>query len=157
MKFLVRFIDGEEIWLPYTKDLKESLPFMRFCERCPPLTPLLTTEKDWRSKKAALDARPIEEVKPGEKCYVDLRAWGGEWFEMLKLPFHCGKTYVVECKYVKYDNRTRTRMLLRCDLFGQEFVWKNSDILCYGKIGALHDDLIVVDRDFCNKYPQING
>ena len=41
MSFLVRFLDGEEIWLAFGRDLCESDPFRRFCESNAPLLPLV--------------------------------------------------------------------------------------------------------------------
>jgi hypothetical protein len=71
----VRFLDGKDLWLPYTRDLAESEPFIRFCEENSPLKPLLFTEKGWRAYAAELDKNVIEGTSLGEKCYVDLRPW----------------------------------------------------------------------------------
>jgi hypothetical protein len=60
MSFLVRFVDGDELWLPYGKDLCESQTFIVFCERNAPLLPLLYSEREWRSFAARMDREQIE-------------------------------------------------------------------------------------------------
>jgi hypothetical protein len=65
--------------------------------------------------------------------------------------------YVVECKYEKWGNKTKTRVVMSCPLFGQKFVWKKSDIMRYGMVRELSDSMVLVDREFAVKYPKVLG
>jgi hypothetical protein len=93
-------------------------------------------------------------VSPGEKCLVDLRAWGSGWFKGLELPWE-GKWYAVECNYVQWENKKRTRILVSCSLFKQQFIWKNSDIMRYGMVKELSESMVLVDEIFCKSYPRV--
>jgi hypothetical protein len=155
MSFLVRFLDGEELWLPWGKDLCESEPFRRFCEGNAPLLPLLVSEREWRLSCSRLDKSAIEGIRLGTECFVDLRAWGWSWFHSLGLPDMEEKVYVVSCKFLKWESRTRTRVLVSCPLFDQEFVWKNSDVMRYGLVSTLTDSMVLVDTEFCIVFPQV--
>jgi hypothetical protein len=43
LEFKIRFMDGDERWLPWSKDVTETHQFQYFCEARPHLVPLLTT------------------------------------------------------------------------------------------------------------------
>jgi hypothetical protein len=58
-------------------------PFISFCERNSPLKPLLCSERGWREFCLKYDKSVIEGAVPGRKCFVDLRAWGSDWFKGL--------------------------------------------------------------------------
>jgi hypothetical protein len=155
MSFLVRFLDGDEIWLPYSKDLAESGPFTFYCRANAPLMPLLHTEKAWWVIAAARNKETISVVNPGTHCWVDLRAWGAIWFRDLDLPAAEKIIYVVFCKYLKWDNEKKTHILMSCPLFRQLFVWKNTDIEQYGLVTLLGEGMQAVDEDFVGRYPQV--
>jgi hypothetical protein len=63
--------------------------------------------------------------------------------------------YVVFCKYLKWDNEKKTRILISCPLFRQSFVWKNTDIEQYGRMTLLGEGMQAVDEDFVGRYPQV--
>ena len=155
MRFLVRFMDGEEVWLPYRGDLCESEQFKNFCRENAPLMPLLHSEKGWREFCLRCDREEISGICLGKECYVDLRAWGSEWFKGLELPHMVEKIYVVECKYLQWENKRKTRVLVSCNLFGQRFIWKNSDVMRFGMVVELSVSMVLVDRGFCEGNPRI--
>jgi hypothetical protein len=92
MTFLVRFADGSEVWLPFSRDLSESAQFEDFVRAHRPLMPLLYTVEAWKRIRRET-FREVEGVEVGDTCYVDLRAWGSGFFESLNLPDE-GKIYV---------------------------------------------------------------
>jgi hypothetical protein len=67
------------------------------------------------------------------------------------------KIYVVKCKFLKWENKSKSRVLVSCPLFGQRFVWKNSDIMRYGMVTQLSDSMVLVDKVFCLSFPQVLG
>lgn len=155
MNFLVRFLDGEELWLPYGKDLCDTIQFRTFCESHPPLQPLLTTEKEWKTIAGNMNKKMIAGVKPGDTCFVDIRAWGWQWFRDCNLPDPNKLVYVVTCDYVSYENKSKKKILISCPLFKEKFYWRNSDIVCFGMVFNLSVNTILVDAKFCEKYPQV--
>lgn len=46
MEFYIRFGDGDERWVTWSKDLFDSVPYEDFCRARPPLFPLLFTVKE---------------------------------------------------------------------------------------------------------------
>jgi hypothetical protein len=37
----------------------------------------------------------------------------------------------------------------------QKFVWKNSDVRCYGMVTQMLDDMVLVDNTFCLGFSQV--
>ena len=150
MSFRVRFEDGEVIWLPYSKELAETVQFEQFVRENRPLLPLLYTLKVWERIKKA-DHNIVKEVSLGETCYVDLRAWGSAYFESLNLP-EDGSTYVVECKYLSWENKRRSKVCLTCQLFGQKFTWNSFSVYAYGMQKVVGAKMVLVDEEFCRSF-----
>ena len=151
--FLVRFVDGSEVWLPFSKDLSEAVQFEEFVRLHRPLSPLLYTVEAWkRIRKESY--RRVEGVEVGERCYVDLRAWGSAYFESLHLP-EGGKVYVVECIYILFVGRNRAKVDLKCPLFGEVYTWDPFCVYAYGTEKVLTDSMVLVDKSFCRSYPSV--
>ncbi len=155
MEFLVLFEDGECVWLPYSKDLSGSAQFQAYCEANAPLKPLMFSLDGWVKWCASENRKSIGLVHPGLVCYVDLRAWGSDWYASCKLPEAFLTVYVVSCEYTAWENPGKSRIGLYCRLFKQRFVWKNSDIVRYGLITSLSGDMVLVDEGFAEKFPSV--
>jgi hypothetical protein len=155
MSYLVRFMDGDELWLPHSRDLTESAPFQEFCRSHPALTPLLSNADEWKRRCAVMNKAAIDSVRPGMICFVDLRCWGWDWFVGLRLERIHELTYVVGCSYKSWENRSKTRILLACSLFGESYVWKMSDIMCHGMTLEVSEGMVLVDEHFCEDHPQV--
>ena len=121
MKFHILFEDGDLKWVDYSADLFAATPFQDYCKRCPELESLTMSEKEWRSARARYNAAGVVGVKPGDVCYVNLKAWGASYYESINLP--TGTSYFVKCLYVKWTGQQRKKIDLRCRIFGQEFDW----------------------------------
>ena len=117
--------------------------------------PLLYTVAEWKKQRSQINARGIRDVQPGQECYVDLRAWGWDYYESIGLPDMVWKTYVVLCKYVKWTNSKKTKIDVRCELFGQFFEWTSVDVQAYGLKMDLEDMMILVDGEFSREYPKL--
>lgn len=157
MSFLVKFVDEDEVWLPYSKDLCETQQFMQFCEKWSPLLPLCFSVREWKEFCKREDSRPITILTPGMKCYVDVRAWGVEWFISLDLPDWKTMIYVVECRVIRFDNRSKTKIVMTSKIFNQTFTWKNSDVLRYGNYLHLVIGMTLIDDAFIKRFPQLSG
>ena len=112
-------------------------------------------EKEWKKVSKDMDSKPITTVKPGDKCYIELRAWGYDYYISIGLPDPDNINYVVLCTYVQWNNTTHTSIILFCDLFKQRFVWKNTSIYRYGMNQELTQEMVLIDNSFCQKYSKI--
>lgn len=152
MMFSVLFEDGTIATVPYTRDLSDTIQFESYVRKERPLTPLLYTLSDWK-RVLRESYKDVLGVAPGDCCYVDLRAWGNDYFQLLALPG--GVRYVVECRYIRWEGKGRRRIVLGCKLFRKEFAWGAFDVYAYGTCFQLTDGMVLVDLDFCKLYPAI--
>jgi hypothetical protein len=130
--FEVVFKDGSVIWLPYSHDLSNTLPFEEFCRSRLELRLLLisaalaqTTLSQWRKS-------PITSVKPGDHCWVLLRSYGPAWYLTLPLPDVLHIDYYIEHQYSSWINTKHTKIKLICPLFNETYPVDNSFIELYG-------------------------
>ena len=155
MFFLVEFEENDVLWIDYNADLSASRPFELYCLGLPQLEPLLYTERAWRTRKASLNAAGVMGIVLGDCCYVDLRAWGSESYHSLKLPI--GHRYVVLCNYLKWTDKKHRKVDVRCQLFDITFEWNATDVRLYGSCFSLENSMVLVDEEFCEKFPEIKG
>ena len=98
MEFFVRFADGDERWRTCDQDLADTVQFEEFCRARAPLFPLLYKEAEAKKRMTEIRKRPINEVRPGDEVYVDLRFFGGAtWYNSIGLPDAYSTNYVLPC------------------------------------------------------------
>jgi len=153
MSFFVEFEGNEKVWLDYNTDLASSSPFQTFCSARPELEPLTMSAAEWKARRTQYNSQPIVDVSPGLHCYVNLKAWGNDYFRSLELPI--GPRYVVLCEYVKWTSSRRRKIDVRCPLFNQLFEWDSTNVRLYGLSLSLEQDMQLVDTDFARKHPRI--
>ena len=91
----------------------------------------------------------------GAVCYVDLSAWGAGYYHSLGLPF--GSRHVVVCKYLKWTDRRQRKVDVFCQLFDTTFEWNATDVRLYGLCFAMEDSMVLVDDEFCGRFPKVKG
>ena len=155
MKFLVEFEGNECVWVDFNPDLFQTCQFEDFANKNVQLMPLRYNLEEWSRVKREINARVIEEVAPGQDCFVDLRAWGSDYFRGLELPGVPQVRYVVQCSYVRWKNAGRRKIDLKCELFQQHFEWSRVDVLMYGMNFLLGEATVLVNKEFCQVYPKI--
>jgi hypothetical protein len=157
MEFFIRFADGDERWVTWSKDLFDSLPYEAFCRAHPPLFPLIFSVKEAQRRIVELNARPIDEVAPGLKIFVDLRSRGNSaWYNSIGLPDSEKRTYVLHCTYGNWVGRQHRKIALYCTLMKVEYVVDHFFVQSYGLVTAFDvDRMVLVDMDLCKKYPRI--
>ena len=152
--FDVLFEDGTVATIPYSKDLSDTVQFESYVRKEKPLTPLLYTLSNWK-RVLCESYKEVLGVSPGDRCYVDLRAWGSDYYRLLSLPG--GVKYVVECRYVRWEGKSRKRIVLSCKLFREEFAWGAFDVYAYGTCFEVAEGMVLVDSKFCKLYPAVLG
>jgi hypothetical protein len=155
MKFLVKFIDGDERWLPYGRDIISNEQWLAFCHSHGELRPLLHTVDEWKSNVRELKRVGICNVEPGMVCFVLLRAWGAQFYEALGWPDLYQKRYVVKCEYLRWSYKSHAKIDVSCALFNSVFIWDAVDVLLYGLQLELKEDMILVDEQFARNNPAV--
>ena len=86
MDIKVKFEDGDIIWLPYSKDLDESVQYGNFVLEHPYLYPLRFKANQVSKQVASIRKLAITAVQPDDIVYVELRcAFGLDWYDTLSI------------------------------------------------------------------------
>jgi hypothetical protein len=156
MSFGILFEDDDQVEVPYNQDLVKAGPFRDYCNSIPELIPLLHSLNEWKKLRTQMNSEGIKGVQPGLTCYVNLRAWGWDYYSSIGLDEYLTRHYVVECRYIKWTHKSNKKKIdLKCPLFGQHFEWSAVDVLAYGKVFELDPSMILVDEVLCQRFPSI--
>jgi hypothetical protein len=136
-EFEVAFADGTVSWLPYSKDIADTIAFETFVRSRPELFPLVYSAAIASRRVASLRQQAIDSIGPGDTIFVNLRSFGQVWYKTLSLPDLAHVDYYLEHKFTKWSNRKHTRIKLECLLTEEEFVVDQVFVQCYGNIRSL--------------------
>jgi len=149
-------MDGDIRWLPWSKDITETIQFQDFCESRPHLVPLLTSAKRATQELNDMKTQPITAVHPGEEVYTSLQFFGDEWYQLLDLPDWDERDYVVKMVYGEFRDRSHKRIRLYCSSLDEHLVdWDNSEVNKWGLRRTLREDMTLVTNELIHKYPAI--
>jgi hypothetical protein len=163
MEFEVLFEDKSLVWLPWSKDLYDTVQYEDYCRSRSELTPLLYDAKQAADMIRSIKKTPITEVTPGDLVLVNIRSYGATWYSNLPLPDLFHTDYVVEYKYGRFANKQRTKIHADCTLFKEKFVVDHDFVLRYGKNKVVehHEDnskdtpTVIIDTDVLERYPEL--
>jgi hypothetical protein len=156
MEFLVAFEDSSEIWLPYSRDLSDSLPFETFCRNHHELYPLLLTATAAKTWIKDFNTKPITEIRPGDTVYVDLRSYGSAWYDALQLPYKIGQRYVIKYKYGPFQTQSKRKINCSNTVFDESFVVDHFFVFAYGQAKTFNSSFMtLIDASFVLEYPQV--
>jgi hypothetical protein len=160
MEFEILFEDDSLVWLPWSKDLFETIQYEAYCRFRPELYPLLFDFKTAQQRIRDMNKSAITLVSPGDVVYVDLRCYGHAWYQTLPLEDKDHVNYLLEYRYVKWKSRQHLKIEVVCPIFNEVFVVNNYFVFSYGS--WTEDDWLnrrllykIVDRDLVNKYPEL--
>ena len=155
MSFHIEFADGTQIWLPWSRDLFESIPYEEYCRRSPELHVLVYTVNEARKMQTRIKRSPITEIQPGESVYVDLRSFGPIWYDTLPIPDKYTRKYVVLFTYTAWPSPNHLTISATCPIFNETFPRLDHFFVhCYGTIKAFNSaNMILIDTDFVRQYP----
>jgi hypothetical protein len=154
MEFLVRFCDGDEIWLPWSQDLFNTVQYETFCRSKPELVPLVYTEKVASQRIKSTNRSPILAVDTGDVVFVDLRSNGPAWYATLELPNLHTTTYYLEFVYKEF-NPSRTRVRCYCPVFKEHFWVTNDFVTRYGSLHSMPAGGILITQQFADQHPSV--
>ena len=167
MEFLLKYNDGEILWMPYgkRKDMIDSTleALSIYCLHTPELYTFCMNERVAR-KYIRENTRKLDEIdiKEGDIFYLDIRwySWVKEaadrntWFQDLGLPDKDVSIYVSKCKAgVKVNNGKQVKIY--DTTLGDELLFNSYDLLRFAyrrEVG----DCILVDQEMVERYKMNN-
>jgi hypothetical protein len=156
MEFLIRFEDSSEIWLPFSRDIADTVSFESYCRTNFELHPLLfpaNAAKQWIKE---LNARPITEVVPGDTVFVNLQSYGATWYQSLQLPFRSGQRYVISYTYGPFINKSKLKIRCSNVIFDETFVVDHHFVFAYGQVKTFNSSfMVLIDAKFVLEFPQV--
>jgi hypothetical protein len=158
MEFEVEFEDGSVVWLPWSKDLFDTMQYEDFCRSRPELTPLLHDAETAKKLARDLNKQPITAVKPGDIVYVDLRSYGAGWYATLPLPDRDHVTYLLEYVYREWVPRQQKRKIYcHCTVFNEKFAVDHAFVKAYGSRFAkpTGDSEKLIDEALVREFPAL--
>jgi hypothetical protein len=156
MEFFIRFADSSEIWLPYSRDVSDTLPFETYCRSNFELYPLLFTVNVAKTWIKELNQKPIDEIVPGDIVYVNLRSYGAAWYDALNLPFIAGQRYVIAYTYGPFLSKSKSKIRCSNAVFDESFVVDHHFVFSYGQVKTFDSSfMVLVNAKFVLRFPQV--
>jgi hypothetical protein len=155
MEFRVLFADNDVRWLPYGKDLTDTIHFEEFCEARPELRVLLRSSKEATEYVSRLNRTALAQlVAPGTTVYVDLRFWGSLYYDELTLPDLYDKVYVFECVYSEWQSRGKL-IALHCYIRDESCVFNGYKVCAWGSNLKFPPGAVLVDAAMAIRHPEV--
>jgi hypothetical protein len=156
MEFEVKFADGNTVWLPWSVDLFTTVQYEEYCRSLPELRPLILSDKDAKNELKILNVTAIDIVQPGDTVYVDIRCYHYLWYQSLGLPDPDHTTYVVTYYYTNFSGKYRRKIIAKCAIFDEVHTVDHAFVRSYGAKKVFKgDNMVLVDKEFVVKYPQV--
>ena len=128
MYFYVRYDDGTEKWEHYQPGRyglnREVQKLREFCGRHPELEHLMMTDTEARRMIRDLDSKIVQDLKPNDVFYLDLRYQGwfrdpndrNTWLNDRPGLDYVNNTYILKCRATKYASSNRRRICCVCPI-----------------------------------------
>jgi len=159
MYLLVRFTDGDEVWLPNTDDLWTTEAYETYCQNNPELGHLTIDAVLVPAYRQRINKAPITEVEPGETVYYwDIRSYGEVWFQSLNLPEAYYKKYVMPHRYIGWVSPQKLKIKSHNIITRKTFAESHWAVHAYGTVSVFNSDtMILVDDDLIARYPRLKS
>jgi len=159
MEYDVQFADGSVVWVPWSKDIYDSLPYEHYCRSVPHLYQLIFILQIAATRLRELSHTPITLVRPGDIVFVNLRFYNELWYSQLGLPDCYHVQYLVPFQYTAWSkNNNQLKIRATCHLFQDNYTnLNNVFVTLWGSRLAFQASptCVLVDENFANLYPQI--
>jgi hypothetical protein len=133
MHFKVEFEDGSIVWVAWSKDLFDTIPYEEFCRSRPELEPVLGDATAAKKIERELNSKKIVGITPGQTAYVDLRYFSHYHYDdTCPFPDKENTLYLVEGIYYMWENKQHTRISIKFPVFDQVYTVSNVFIKRYG-------------------------
>jgi hypothetical protein len=161
MWFFVEFADGEQKWLPWSRDLDGTQAYGDYMLAEHPLYALRFKAALAARERVALNRHAITEVSPSEHLFIDLRRWGECWYDQLGLPDSYTYRHVVPAVYTRWmtdrhGTENRKQIKLRVELFDEDLIFDHYDVQCWGRRqDFIASEMLLVDENLARQFPSI--
>jgi len=157
MSFQVLFADGDIRWVNYSADIAATIKFEDFCRAFPPIRILLTSVADNRKMFSGMAKTKITSVKPGDRYFISLRAFGFKWYDSFAESLEAGRSYVVEGIFTVWKTSKQIEIYISYPVFGTEHGVTNVFIsqFCYNT--ELTDKQLLVTKDVVTRLPVLKS
>lgn len=156
MEFKVEFEDGDILWIPFSKDLDESIPYGEYIMSVPMLYFLRYKVKDVPKEIASFKNKVINNINIGDKFYMDIRYYTVQWYDGLPMEDKYDKIYVVECVYDRFHSKKHTFVMVKVLVFNEILTkWPSLYVKLYGGYTKLEHNMILITKDLVKQYPQL--
>lgn len=155
MTFLVRFGDGDEVWLDWSPDIHMTLAFETFCvgHRFKMLQLLLLSGEQVKAARRATQREVIPESVYGSTVYINLRSYGADWYDSRdKLPDKDRVQYYVRCQVKRSEPHNARKCVLRQDVFNSSSVHDAFYMTYFGNIDSLVEGEVELTDELCVRY-----
>ena len=157
LTFTIRYRDGDVREVPYSQDLFDSVQYEEFCTRKPYLYHLIYPTDRAQKYIAEKRNQPITEYAPGDQVYVDIRVFGDDWYDNLRLPDSHLMTYVALFQFTHWYHKSSRKVLsVKNVLTKDTYRFNNYHVHCFVHRELNPDTMVLVDEDFMAQYPQVN-
>jgi hypothetical protein len=157
LAFEVEFEDDSIVWLPWSKDLFDTIQYEDFCRSRPELFLLIHDTKTVNKMLQELRKSPITEVQPGDIVFVDLRCYGSQWYNALPLPDKYHITYLLEYRYTRWIGIGKLKIQATCPVFNERFAVDHEFVKCYGSTQTIPtgSKFKLIDEELIKQYPML--
>lgn len=157
MEFFIRFADGDERWVTWSKDLFDTTHYEHFCKSVPALFPLIYHREDALRRIAEINAQPITEVEPHQRFFLDLRQRGGAaWYNAIGLPKSEQLSYMLPCVYTRWVGKNKRKIKVECALTNEAFDFDHYTVKAYGMCMTIDSArMVLITEAMCKEYPKI--
>ncbi|KAG9292464.1 hypothetical protein G9A89_000462 [Geosiphon pyriformis] len=157
VEFEIEFEDDSIVWLPWSKDIFDTVQYEDFCRSRPELFILVYSAKEAQKLLQDLRKLPITEVQPGDTVFVDLRCYGSEWYNNLPLPDKDHITYLLKYNYTRWIGKSKLKIEANCATFKETFSVDHVFVKCYGSVSAIPtgNNYKLIDKELVKQYPSL--
>ena len=132
MEFKIMFEDGDVLWLPYSKDIDDTVQYGNYVQSVSMLYFLRFKVKDIPNETALFKDKVIDYINIGDKFYMDIRYYTVQRYD--ELP--------IEDKY-EYRNILKLKLRLQYTILYVQL---------YGGYTKWENNMRLVDKDLIQKY-----
>ena len=159
IEFEILFNDNTLTWIPWNKDIFDTIPYENFCRSHPELYPLIFILKDSLIQIKNIKSSPITTVSPNDLVYVDLRSYGSTWYSQLPLPDPDHSLYVVELLYTKWTSKNHLKIDAYVSVFNENWSGKQSldsyFVHAWGNTKILSTKMTLITPALVLQYPSL--
>jgi len=155
MDFHIQYADGVPLWVPWSIDLFQSVPYETYCRAHPPLFPLIFTLDVAKAKIKMLNDQPITLVQPFTHGYMDLRWFSDGWYHSLELPNPDHTNYLWPFDYNDYANDRHSKIHIKFHFTNHAYTLTNFQVTCWGYPKTITSSSVIITPALLRQHPLI--